>query len=942
MNKQTHWYSLYNDVVVLLQEFYSLNQENSGTELYKLLTSNIDFLNKNNWLNEKSSTILKFKKFSNTKDEFSITPLQLIASFNDYNLDDNQRTDQIRLIFDILYRYLKNHPTGLSHMHTILGSELLNELIITVNYAGWVGFNTKELLRFRQIKEQQEIWKHFYKMTFEYSAKQFSEESFVFESMIALSWYNMSVKSLTTYLFWINSDAFFPLSNNITNLLNLHDSTNLITSNIDIYANYIGNNKEDLYRKIVKYSNPDFNQLYSDEEDIKNNISLSVENHFNIERSNENRGDFRILAIKLDKTKSPNFNSLKEGELYEFYDCYKFRKDKDKEVIKYSSDKDCSLYHLDSGLNISISAIVGKNGSGKSTLFELIFRVIYNISFKLKFIQTPLHIDNKEIKLDILKDINVELYIKSNGIYKIQVNRGDIKLFRFKEDKGSYYLINHYSQEINLEFLREFCYSIAINYSAYSLNSKQIGDWISALFHKNDSYQTPIVIEPYRKFGNIDINTQNGLVKARMLSNIVEKEFLTEDRSINNSFRRITEESQEKKFSEVHYIELSKRDRKFKTFPNTDTLVFKCIVEELNSKLEKDFFNIENLIKDESIKLYILHKLLTISERYPNYSVFDLRNSDDIQPYVRVVLEDRSHVTYKVRQAIFYSLLDLGKIYKTSEKIDINQIADEIEDIKEKYLALKIATIDLLPPPIFKVEIILENEKNEEYSIEKLSSGEKQLMYSINSILYHLKNLESVFLSNSKLVKYSKVNILLDEVELYFHPEMQRQYLSYLLAGLNRLKLNHILAINICIITHSPYLLSDIPETNILFLDNNGEINKNKPKTFGANIHDLLINGFFMNNSKGSLVLDKIKKIILFHEKISNEGIDKYHEEYRDKRQEFFFIKNAIGEGYVKGVINNHLMEIERLFMSNEYAQREIDILEEKIKLLKKKLHVKS
>ncbi|HAL82245.1 MAG TPA: hypothetical protein DCO83_08420 [Mucilaginibacter sp.] len=67
-----------------------------------------------------------------------------------------------------------------------------------------------------------------------------------------------------------------------------------------------------------------------------------------------------------------------------------------------------------------------------------------------------------------------------------------------------------------------FFYTIAVNYSIYSLNSKYIGDWIEPLFHKNDAYQTPIVINPMRTEGNININTENILVKQRMLANILE------------------------------------------------------------------------------------------------------------------------------------------------------------------------------------------------------------------------------------------------------------------------------------------------------------------------------------------------------------------------------------------------------------------------------------
>ena len=51
-----------------------------------------------------------------------------------------------------------------------------------------------------------------------------------------------------------------------------------------------------------------------------------------------------------------------------------------------------------------------------------------------------------------------------------------------------------------------------------------MGDWIHSLFHKNDAYQTPIVIEPYRKKGDININRQEVLIKQRLVSNLLLQE----------------------------------------------------------------------------------------------------------------------------------------------------------------------------------------------------------------------------------------------------------------------------------------------------------------------------------------------------------------------------------------------------------------------------------
>lgn len=129
-----------------------------------------------------------------------------------------------------------------------------------------------------------------------------------------------------------------------------------------------------------------------------------------------------------------------------------------------------------------------------------------------------------------------------------------------------------------------------------------------------------------------------------------------------------------------------------------------------------------------------------------------------------------------------------------------------------------------------------------------MSSGEKQQILSINTVAYQLFNVDSVT-EHKDSYKYGNFNIVFDEVELYFHPDFQRTYISNLLTRINDLVLEYVDNINILFITHSPFILSDIPISNILKLkDGHAQQYQEKDQTFGANIHDLLANEFFMEN----------------------------------------------------------------------------------------------
>ena len=226
-------------------------------------------------------------------------------------------------------------------------------------------------------------------------------------------------------------------------------------------------------------------------------------------------------------------------------------------------------------------------------------------------------------------------------------------------------------------------------------------------------------------------------------------------------------------------------------------------------------------------------------------------------------------------------------------------------------------------------DIILSNGTTE-LKLSDLSSGEKQKIYSINSILYHIQRLD-------KEKKYKHINLILDEIELYFHPELQRTYINDIIEAIKKIDPKNILGINITFITHSPFILSDIPESKILFLDK--DINaktvpmKTDIKTFGANIHNLLSNGFFMNGKlMGEFAFKKIQGIVDFYNSVKddNETI----ETYKLKREEFHAIRDNIGEEYIKGVITNHIEFIEEKLEDDEFKNRRIKQLKKELKKL--------
>lgn len=72
--------------------------------------------------------------------------------------------------------------------------------------------------------------------------------------------------------------------------------------------------------------------------------------------------------------------------------------------------------------------------------------------------------------------------------------------------------------------------------------------------------------------------------------------------------------------------------------------------------------------------------------------------------------------------------------------------------------------------------------------------------------------------------------------------------------------------INILMTTHSPFILSDIPQTNILYLeDGKRRRHDNFMKPFAANVNDILYQDFFMKKGfMGALAQQKILRLVKF------------------------------------------------------------------------------
>jgi len=163
--------------------------------------------------------------------------------------------------------------------------------------------------------------------------------------------------------------------------------------------------------------------------------------------------------------------------------------------------------------------------------------------------------------------------------------------------------------------------------------------------------------------------------------------------------------------------------------------------------------------------------------------------------------------------------------------------------------------------------------------------------------LYHLDNLNSAKddKQNAYRIQYEHVNVVLEEIELYYHPELQQQFVKFLIEGLDQMTLENIKSVHVQIVTHSPYVLSDIPRSNVLALKKDEELPVTGLRTFGANIHDMLKDSFFLQGgSMGCFAQWEVGHLVACMEVYKwakTEGVDTL--QLPEK-----FIANENGEAY--------------------------------------------
>lgn len=529
---------------------------------------------------------------------------------------------------------------------------------------------------------------------------------------------------------------------------------------------------------------------------------------------------------------------------------------------------------------ITVGCIVGKNGAGKSSLLDIFYRIINNLACALSYTKNspiPSH-------LSYANGVNAELYYVCDGkLNRIECAYEKISVYR--EDNLGFMTKIPMRQANFDKILKGFFYTIAVNYSIYSFNEYDYGNrsldvvdgkWFDGLFHKNDGYMTPITLVPYRTNGSIDINRENELAHQRIL--VFSFLFLAKRKQFPYGYRP--------KYVSFHLKENYQKETWYK-FLNAHKEWDYSLLENFRVELEEvweDFVSgdlVSVFGKDSEMYKLVLFYLsykslkicLTYSDYYDQLGLEALKGkgakvnheSDEYLnahlPIIaeRVVAKIRelpiNHITLKIHQCLDY-------IKRPDPRTEARENAYTFisrfpaKTYEEVFLHLMYPSFFDMDIEYVRVEKIkagryeaFERDSNMSFELSKMSSGEKQMMYMVSYVIYHLNNIQSVD-SDKYRIPYHYVNLVFDEAELYYHPEYQRRFVAMLLECLNAAGIDKrkIRSVNILIATHSPFILSDVLTENTLYLSEGNPVRVDK-QTFGANYYDMLRSSFFFTNS---------------------------------------------------------------------------------------------
>ncbi|RXI25288.1 AAA family ATPase [Aliarcobacter trophiarum] len=505
----------------------------------------------------------------------------------------------------------------------------------------------------------------------------------------------------------------------------------------------------------------------------------------------------------------------------------------------------------------NITCIVGKNGIGKTTFFELL---ITPLLWRLdgEALIGKLHILFYDVSTD---KFLIESYINDAHSWKINLN-GISKIIK----KNKFQQNNDNLDKNNTYDLSDNGYSVLPFQTNIIFHSLSPFDRIYTLLNQQLS-GAPNIIKHYQKrFKYIGIK--------QIENDEISYDYMTTINLINLFFN----ENSKKMINDIGYRFKSIKidfNREYFNFniqipleEDLDLHIFNDIKEKYNDLAWYFMFNETIVNFDDSFFNNLLLKNLNIStkktfeefilfiqETYKDIDILSAikKFTEDIQSYI-----DNKFLFNRKQYDFLRELIKNKENYKTLKLLENDEELKKIVENKKLYQLLQnIKSLTVRNVINFQINL----EKNDkEINYFRLSSGEKTLLSYFANIIGRINELYQIQAQDETYnsVKYKLFLVLIDEVELHLHPEWQRNFIKYIEDFFSYE--DHPIRLQFVIATHSPFVVSDIYDQNIIYLGNKN----NETKTFGGNIFDIFKDDFYVSNTIGAFSESIIKELSEF------------------------------------------------------------------------------
>lgn len=474
---------------------------------------------------------------------------------------------------------------------------------------------------------------------------------------------------------------------------------------------------------------------------------------------------------------------------------------------KLYGKKSDNINVFDKCSNVSnITAVIGKNGTGKSTLLKFLMQ-------SSKYARIKMNQNNN----DFTKDVGFLAIYLLNG--KIVFNNF---LGRGFEVEGDVFEKTNEQQESNKNSAQTEQFTTI--YLSFEDRTDKLQKINSKLFLPLTPKYISNLKSNYIKNNFIEFNQFKTNFNNFDIETILLLDYWSNNPNECNSSQNI-------EFKVLQFEELYK-----------------------NKNLKNDSFEPYDLWNEYSIYSLLVHNLIEelkgynvkIPDELHNYYFSTSDNIETLSGMLEVILGNVKQISYFEMRDYFVKAIDEIKAFFSFAKEKKQIFIDD-----GSYDSFGVISLNDLKS-IFSIA----HSKEKNFIIKYLhfnfdrSDGEIAMLRH-SSYLYYASHNSLFNIVNEKQLK-NNVIILMDEIDVHLHPELQRTLLSKTLNTISKYFLGK--TVQLVITSHSPILISDIPSSNVIFLnkDKNGNhiaYKRTGIESFGSNIFDLYNDSFFFDQN---------------------------------------------------------------------------------------------